>query len=156
MASGRSVVRTPTRTMRVSTLVLLLAGCGFVSRDEVARVASPDGRLEAILIETNGGATTSFGYEIWVREKDRASGAQVASLYGAARNESAYGANLRWTDATELSVEYQHARAETLDKPSLEIGGREVHIALRPGVSDPTAPVGGMLFNLEREKQQRK
>jgi hypothetical protein len=56
---------------------MFVVGCGLVSRDEVARVISPDGRLEAILIETNGGATTAFGYEIWLREKDRESRERV-------------------------------------------------------------------------------
>ena len=54
-----------TRNPKLSFLPIvlaLLAGCGLVSRDEVARVASPYGGVEAVLIETNGGATTSFGY----------------------------------------------------------------------------------------------
>ena len=117
-------------------------------------MTSPDGRLEAILIETNGGATTAFGYEIWLRGKDRESGERVATLYGAARNERAAGVNLRWADDTQLVVEYQEARSESLDKPNVKIGGRAVHVALKPHVSDPTAPAGGMLFNLERAKQQ--
>jgi hypothetical protein len=131
------------------------AATRVVSRDEVAVVASPDRRLEAVLIETHGGATTSFGYEIWVREKGHGSGNQVARLYGAARNDVAYGANLRWTDDGALLVEYQEARTETLDRPTVQIGGREVRVALKPHVSDPNAPAGGMLFNLEREKQRR-
>jgi hypothetical protein len=143
------------RPVLASMLALLLAACGLVSRDEVAVVTSPDGRLEAVLIETNGGTTTSFGYEIWVREKGHAPGNQVARLYGAARNDAASGANLRWTDDGALSVEYQEARTETLDRPMVQIGGREVRVALRPDVSDPNAPAGGMLLNLEREKQRR-
>jgi hypothetical protein len=135
-------------------LMLLIAACGLVSRDEVAVVASPDGRLEAVLIETNGGATTSFGYEIWVREKGHRSGSQVARLYGAVRNDVAYGANLRWTDDSGLWVEYREARTDTLDRPVVRIGGREIRVALRPHVSDPNAPAGGMLFNLEKEKQR--
>jgi hypothetical protein len=51
-----------TRDRKLSFLPIafaLLASCGLVSRDEVARVASPDGRVEAVLIETNGG-----GYDV--------------------------------------------------------------------------------------------
>jgi hypothetical protein len=142
------------RAITASMLALLLTACGLVSRDEVAVVASPDGHLEAVLIETNGGATTSVGYEIWLREKGDESGNQVARLYGAVRNDAAYGANLRWTENGTLSVEYQEARAETLDRPRVQIGGREVRIVLKPHVSDPDAPAGGMLFNLEREKRR--
>ena len=50
----------------VVILSLLLSACGIASEDEVARVTSPDGRVEAVLIETNGGATTSFGYKVLV------------------------------------------------------------------------------------------
>lgn len=143
------------RAIQTSMLALLLVACGLVSRDEVSVVPSPDRRLEAVLIETNGGTTTSFGYEIWVREKGQASGNQVARLYGATRNDVAYGANLRWDDDGTLLVEYQEARTETLDKPTVQIGGREVRVALRPDVPDPDAPAGGMLFNLERERLRR-
>jgi hypothetical protein len=132
-------------------LALLLVACGLVSRDEVSVVPSPDRRLEAVLIETNGGATTSFGYEIWVREKGQGSGNQVARLYAAARNDVAYGASLRWADDGHLLIEFQEARTQTLDTPTVRIGGREVRVALRPNVPDPEAPAGGMLFNLERE-----
>jgi hypothetical protein len=135
---------------------MFVVACGLVSRDEIARVISPDGRLEAILIETNGGATTAFGYEIWLRETDRGSRERVATLYGAVRNESAAGVNVRWMDDTQLVVEYQEARTEALDKPIVTIGGRDVLVGLKPHVSDPTAPAGGMLFNLERTKQQRR
>src|SRR5258705_13961034 len=57
----------------------MLASCA--SQDEVSRVPSPDGRVEAVLIETNGGATTSFGYRILVETKGRwFSGEEVAWL----------------------------------------------------------------------------
>ena len=46
----------------------MLAGCSdlFVapSHGEVAWANSPDGLTHAILSETNGGATTSYGYKI--------------------------------------------------------------------------------------------
>lgn len=94
--------------------ILALSACGLPSRDEVAKVTSPDGSLVAVLIETNGGATTSFGYEIWLRDKNAGSGEQVGTLHGAVRNDDAFGANLRWTDNTELSVEYLKAQTERL------------------------------------------
>lgn len=123
-------------------------GCGVVSRDEVARIPSPDRRLEAVLIEVNGGATTSFGYEVRVLATGDRRGTRVAWLYGAVRSEQAYGANLRWTSEVQLSVEYLRAQEAALDAQRLRIGGREVQIQLRDGVLDPTAPPGGMLYNL--------
>ena len=141
-----------TRDRRASFLPIalaLLAGCGLVSRDEVARVASPDGRIEAVLIETNGGATTSFGYEVHVVPKGRPASAQVAWLYGAVRNENAYGANLKWADDHELVIEYLDAREQRLERASVSVGGRTIKVSLRSGINDPTAPAGGMLYNLE-------
>jgi hypothetical protein len=136
----------------VAVALALLTGCGLVSRDEVARVPSPDGRVEAVLMETNGGATTSFGYEVHVVEKGRPASDQVAWLYGASRNENACGANLKWISDNELVVEYLEARDQTLGRASVSVAGRAIKVSLRSGVRDPTAPAGGMLFNLERTR----
>jgi hypothetical protein len=141
-----------TRNRKLSFLPIalaLLAGCGLVSRDEVARVASPDGRVEGVLVETNGGATTPFGYEVHVVEKGRPAGDRVAWLSGAGRNAQAYGANLKWTGENELVIEYLEARDQTLERKTVSVAGRAIKVSLRSGVNDPTAPAGGMLYNLE-------
>ena len=134
-------------------LALLVVACGPPSGDEVARVASPDGRVEAVLLEMNGGATTSFGYEVHVLEKGKAPGDRVAQLYGAVRNAHAYGANLKWASDTELTVEFLEAREQTLEKQTVRIVGRDVAIVLKPGVLDPDAPAGGMFYNLQMKKR---
>ena len=80
------------------------------SKDEVASAQSPDGRFVAKLVEINGGATTSFEYLITISDAGILSkNHEAASLYGAVRNASAYGANLRWTSPQELTVEYRRA-----------------------------------------------
>ena len=135
-------------------IAILLTSCGLVSRDEVARVSSPDGRVDAVLVETNGGATTSFGYEIHIVEKGKSYGQAATTLYGALRNENAYGANLRWLTDSDLMVEYQRARAQVIEKTFVRVVGRDIRIVLRPGVSDSNAPAGGMLYNLERAQQR--
>jgi len=140
----------------LAAVLTLLTGCGFVSRDEVARVPCPDRRVEAVLIETNGGATTSFGYEVYVVAKGRPPNDQVAWLYGAGRNENVYGANLKWTDDHELVIEYLEARDQRLERASVSVEGRVIKVSLRSGVNDPTAPAGGMLYNLERARASSK
>jgi hypothetical protein len=140
------------RTVLLITLTVF-AGCGLVSRHEVVRVLSPDGRIVAVLVETNGGATTSFGYEVRVLGKDSYRGEEVAWLYGAARSNSAAGANLRWAKDNELLVEYLRAREERLEKSIVHVAGRDVRIALRNGVTDAAAPAGGMLYNLEQTRK---
>ena len=131
-------------------LLLIVASC-IVSQEEVSRVPCPDGRVEAVLIETDGGATTSFGYRILVEKKGQwFSGEQVAWLYGAGRNENAYGVNLKWNSDTELFIEYLDAREAELMKPKVEIADRTIGVAFRAGITDPTAPAGGMLRNLKK------
>lgn len=133
----------------VAAFVFLLILAPGASEDEVARVASPDDKLEAVLVETNGGATTSFGYEIYIIPRAaKPRSPAVASLYGAVRNENAYGANLRWASSNQLMVEFLDAKLSKLELPHLSVDGREVHVTLRPGTLDATAPAGGMFYNL--------
>jgi hypothetical protein len=119
-----------------------------MSRDEVSRVASPDGRVDALVFETNCGAPCSFGYEIELATKGRHDGHEVASLDGATRNEQAWGVNLRWLGPDQLSVEYLRADNAKLLMKTVDIAGRDVTISLRSGVRDSAAPAGGMLYNL--------
>lgn len=132
---------------------VLVTACditGGVSHDEVARATSPDGLIDAVLVETNGGATTSFGYEIHVVPSGGGPSAssEAAFLYGAVRSPQAYGANLRWAAPTSLAVEYLSARSAELKRPPAIVAGREIVVHLVDGVSDPSAPPGGMLYNL--------
>jgi hypothetical protein len=132
-------------------LILPLA-CFGPSRDEVARTRSPDGVIDAIVVETNGGATTSFGYEI---DLARAGGGvlsarRVAVLYGAGRSAHASGVNLRWIGLDVLAVEYLDAKSAKLEVPLVSIAGRSISVALAEGIDDPHAPPGGMLYNLRK------
>jgi hypothetical protein len=140
--------------LAVVTTALCVVACGSgsaVGRDEVARVTSPDGALDAVLIETNGGATTSFGYDVEVvPHAGKADAAAVATLYGATRNGQAYGANLRWVGARELSVEYLQARWTRQKESTATVGNEKITVALHSGVTDNSAPPGGMAYNLKR------
>ena len=101
------------------------------------------------MIDTNGGATTSFGYKVYIVPAGSGTwrGQEVASLYGAVRNENAYGVNIRWITGNSLAIEYLHARQQHVAMAVAEVAGERVKIALRDGISDPTAPAGGMLYN---------
>lgn len=127
-----------------------IAGDGW-SFDEVARVPAPSGRLEAVLVEENGGATTNFGYRVFVVPRGQVVRSEsrdaVASLYGAMRSARAYGANLRWRAPGELSVEFAAAQRDSVLQPAVRVAGEAVRVTLRPGIPDPTAPGGGMLYN---------
>ena len=133
----------------VLLLVLLTYGLvGEPSRDEVARVVSPSGKVDAVLFETNGGATTSFGYQVYVVECGaKPSGSPAVLLYDAVRNEHAYGANLVWLSPGSLVVEYLSAKFAKLNTQKQSVGTQTIHFVLRDGVTDNAAPSGGMLYN---------
>jgi hypothetical protein len=122
------------------------------SVDEVLRTPSPDGMAEAVLCEINGGATTSFGYKIYVIQKggEVPRDGHVAFLYGAVRSERAYGVNLQWEAPDALVVEYLRAQSAELAANSVRVLDRSVAIKLRSGVEDSSAPAGGMLYNLKK------
>jgi hypothetical protein len=136
-------------------LSALAASCFLSSRDEVARVTSPSGRLDAVLVETNGGATTSFGYQAYVvpRGSKNSRGPQVAFLYGAVRSTHAWGANLKWEGPSRLVIEYLEAKEERLSRPLVVVDADTVRVSLRSGVLDATAPAGGMVYNLEKGRR---
>ena len=134
---------------------LTLRDFGEWSFDEVARASNPSANVDAVLVETNGGATTSFGYEVFLfprGQKPKRSDHPVVSLYGAGRNEHAYGANLRWTSNDTLVVEYLDAQHANWLNGSLDVNGRIINVTLKSGVNDPSAPPGGMLYNLEHRR----
>lgn len=136
--------------MRYATTVIVglaLLMCGCLSRDEVSRVTSPDGGVDALVFETNCGAPCSFGYEVELGTKGSRHGEQVASLDGATRNGQAWGVNLKWLGPDKLSVEYLRAEDARLLKQTVVVAGRDVSVSLRSGISDPSAPAGGMLYN---------
>jgi len=132
-------------------LSVLAAACA--SHDEVARSASPDRAVDAVVVEGNGGATTSFWYDVYITMPgaDYASGQFVASLYGAVRNANAYGVTLRWMSPTLLHVQYLSAKSAILKRSQVTLNGRLLTVALSSGVQDATAPSGGMLYNKGRQ-----
>jgi len=132
---------------------------GGWSWDEVARTRSPSGARDAVLVERNGGATTSFGYEVFVVPRDApvrngAPGA-VASLYAATRNAQAYGVNLRWLGGDTLVVEYLRAQEAVVHPAAVSRRPDPVRVVLRPGVEDAQAPSGGMRYNEEHPNTSR-
>ena len=133
----------------VVTLVLgplvILAAFGLLvfglaatpSREVAARVSSPDGRWVATVVETNGGASTSFGYDVnvqrvaWPHES-----VKVADVYGAIRNSGSYGVDVRWGSSSNLIVEYMAAkRAAATNSLWLRIT-TPIHITLHDGIDD--------------------
>jgi len=133
--------------------MLSLLGCDSVSRDEVAVAESPNHAFEAVLVEINGGATVDFAYEVGVRPRGSHAFQSVAFLYGATRSQCAYGVNLRWRGKDTLQIEYLEAKFVKDIKSHVTLDSRPIKIVLENGVSDPNAPGGGMLYNLEKQSR---
>jgi hypothetical protein len=133
------------------SLVIVMSGCSGQG-DEVTRTMSPNRSIDAVLIEASGGATTSYWYKICVvpRGGNCSDTNVVTVLYGAARNDQAYGVNMRWFDSQHLIVEYKSVERVSMKRSSAKVGNAMVTIDLRPGIVDPTAPAGGMLYNKNR------
>jgi hypothetical protein len=126
-----------------------------ISFDEVSRVTNPSGKIDAVVVETNGGATTSFGYEVFVIPKGERvikGKAAVASFYGAVRSETAYGVNVKWERPDQLAIEYLQAKRTDFTKQNVIVNGETITISSRSNVNDESAPSGGMLYNLEKKK----
>ena len=129
---------------------LLLASCGAdnVSRDEVVRATSPDGKADAVVVEVNAGATAAFVYDVFVLPQGATPAGEAAvSLHGATRNAQAYGVNLHWQDATHLDIAYLQAKQVLRASETVPVAGKAVQITLTAGVNDPDAPAGGMAYN---------
>ena len=127
-----------------------LGGCGDdgISRVEVARVAAPDGKADAVVVEVNAGATAAFVYDVFVLPQGATPAGEAAvSLHGATRNAQAYGVNLHWQDATHLDIAYLQAKQVLRASETVPVAGKAVQITLTAGVNDPDAPAGGMEYS---------
>jgi hypothetical protein len=141
----------------IPLLFTISCGIGDWSYDEVARVSSPSGQVDALLIEGNGGATTSFSYYLCVVPRGKkVSGrpeAAVARLYGAFRSKSAYGLELKWEGANSLVGEYLGAQDSKVIKDAVTVAGQQIAITLRSNINNTAAPPGGMLYNLGKTRR---
>jgi hypothetical protein len=137
-----------TRCFMLLWLSLLIQSCR-VTQNEVARLPSPDNGMDAVVVEQDYNATTSFLYELRIVSRDSPlqSGVPVASIYGAMRNERAYGINTKWENSSHVVVEFYKSQGVRRTVREINFGGRHVTIELKPGVFDPTAPPGGMAYN---------
>ncbi|HEY0866192.1 MAG TPA: hypothetical protein VGE01_02370 [Fimbriimonas sp.] len=110
-------------------VLLLYAACGPEVR-EVGRYPSPDGKLVAIVEESNGDATTSYGYFVYVQPKRILfPRKQVALVYGGV-TEGEYGVKVSWPSSHELVVRYDRARFSDVRFQGTRIAGRRFRLRL--------------------------
>jgi hypothetical protein len=106
------------------TFVVCCLSCGCISNDQVAVAVSPNGALKAFLNELNGGATTSFRYDVSVVSNASRKAERVASLYGAVRNAQAYGVDLHWIGNSTLEIRYLSAKSVSFIRDQVDLEGQ--------------------------------
>ncbi|MEJ2871583.1 hypothetical protein WCD74_27740 [Actinomycetospora sp. OC33-EN08] len=128
--------------------VLTIAGCApDVERTEVVRVPSPDGALDAVVVQTSAGASTPFGYLVTVPPHGCAAADEpVLRVVGASRSASAAGVTVAWVGPRTVRVGWLDARFRDPDADVVTLDGPEgpVSVVSGAGASDATAPPGGM------------
>jgi hypothetical protein len=123
------------RAFAICALALAASSCAI--HDEVARVSSSDGTVDAIAIRGDGGGTVTFWYEIYVAERGAgySSGHLVASLTGPLLNAQDFGVNLKWAGPNDLYVEYYSTRKAKVDSSTVQVGAKRINVSLHPGVT---------------------
>lgn len=93
----------------IAVLFVALSGCA--SHREVSRTLSPDGRVEAIIDEVNGGATTSLAYALYlVPEGTKNLPSQKYAVFVADHIE---GLSVNWVEPRLLDLTFRDARIFT-------------------------------------------
>lgn len=118
------------------------------------RVNSPSGQMAAVVYELNGGATTSFAYEVKIEDAGLFGLARkVAYTYDAIRNnKGAYGVVPRWVSDEELHIQYFSSRHDEVFSPYARLFGSPVKVEMKLNINDSAAPAGGMLYNLKQSQ----
>lgn len=146
---------------------VLLGACGLCAQDEVARVPSPDGVLEAVVVRLNCGATTNYGYSVYLVAKGRIVAervdwpvikrTRVAFIDNASKESSissekyawAHGLDVHWLAMDQVAIEYSSARKSTVE-PTFVADDRTVHIEIHEGIEYPSLEIDRPLVNRER------
>lgn len=85
-------------------LCLLVAGCG--EGREAQRIPSPDGKVEAVILTHDAGATTGIAYHVALVPRGGAPDLDESVLVA----DKVSALSVSWQDATHLSVHVGQAR----------------------------------------------
>lgn len=92
---------------RLSMLILsaLLASCD-VAESEVARIPSPDGRIDLVISSADSGATTSVSYFVNLVPRNGKPDKEKSSFVA----DKVANLNVYWADAKRVVIQYSDAR----------------------------------------------
>jgi hypothetical protein len=123
----------------------LVVGCDYTlagkwEYKELRRVKSPDSQMEAVLVEGNGGATTSTLSSIYLI-------AAGATLDLANRDKSLFdadhvsGFDVAWASSDLLHIRYAEARILNFRNFGYGPGSRVIEIQLHPATTNYALPM---------------
>jgi hypothetical protein len=104
-----TLIEKPNHFIVIFLLIVVIYSCGFASpcqETEAQRSLSPDGKVEAILVKKNCGATTSESFNVFI----------VAIGNNAKKKDLIFkadhldGFTLSWRDSRFLEIKYKQAR----------------------------------------------
>ncbi len=131
-----------------AVLLVVLAACApEVERVEVVRAPSPDGAVDAVVVQSSAGSGSPFGYTLGLAAPGCAvSGEPALRVVGATRSASAAGVAVTWVAPRTVRVSWLDARFRDPDVDSLVVPttGGPVTVVSSGGVGDAAAPPGGM------------
>ena len=91
----------------------IIFGCGPQLGDksytEIKRITSPDSLVDAVICETNGGATTSYGYLVFIVPKGQQYSKEwmMKWVFNADHIDSL---SMKWKENKYLEISYKQAR----------------------------------------------
>ena len=122
-------------------LLLFLDACDLVEKTEVARIVSPDGRVEAVLVKVEAGATVATSFKVYIVPK----GGKASHPNPDFLADHVEGLDLKWQAPRLLVIRYDKARIFRFSNfwHSREVDDfrYEVEIRLAPG--QPRSLTGG-------------
>lgn len=111
-------------------------GGSQLHQEEISRLLSPSGQIEAVVTEADAGATTSNSYWVHVLSRgEKKMGQPAVVLSGAQRNEKENGVHVHWVAPNTLQIEYFKAKNVIVHAQMVTVGSNTVQIQLRSGVS---------------------
>ena len=140
---------------RISRAILpfLLTACTWIGDPtkypEVERTPSPDGQLDAVLVEDPGDATTGLYHLVFIVRHGASlphwKQPAVAQLEWAYRNDSTVGVKCHWRGRDTLALEFVRAARQKLLRSSVRGPNGPIAVVLARGVVDSASPVGSRM-----------
>jgi len=84
----------------------IVLGCDPVAREEITRITSPDFMIDALLVQTDAGATTSFGYEVYFVPR----GKQLTKEHPLFRGNKMEKLKFRWVKPKLFEIQYEQGQ----------------------------------------------